>query len=78
MDVDLVDDIVLLPKDEEPTVQGDWRKVDVSVRDGVPRTPPLFLWYKMGPRMSYLSEDDKSNLITELDVTFKNAAFNDF
>ena len=61
---------MLLPKDEEPTTQGDWRKVDLSIRDGVPKTPQLFLWYKMGPRMSYLSEDDKSNLITELDVTF--------
>ena len=65
-----MDEIVLLPKDEEPTTQGDWRKVDVSLRDGVPKAPPLFLWYKMGPRMAYLSADEKSNLITEIDVLF--------
>ncbi|EJD07471.1 Metallo-dependent phosphatase [Fomitiporia mediterranea MF3/22] len=70
LDVDLVNDIVLLPKGEEPTTQDNWRKVDVSVRDGVPRAPPLFLWYKLGPRMSYLSTEEKSNLITELDVLF--------
>lgn len=70
LDVDLVDDIVILPKDEEPTTQGNWQKIGGSLRDGVPRAPPLFLWYKLGPRMSYLSSEEKSNLITELDVLF--------
>ena len=42
----------------------------VSLRDGVPRVPPLFLWYKLGPRMSYMSGEQKTNIITELDVLF--------
>ncbi|KAL5537002.1 DCR2 [Sanghuangporus sanghuang] len=70
LDVDLINDIVLLPKDEEPTTQGNWHQVSTSLRNGVPRAPPLFLWYKLGPRMSYLSSEEKSNLITELDVLF--------
>lgn len=44
--------------------------VPVSLRDGVPRVPPLFLWYKLGPRMSYMSGEQKTNIITELDVLF--------
>ncbi|PAV20053.1 Metallo-dependent phosphatase [Pyrrhoderma noxium] len=70
LDVDLVDDIVLLPKGEEPTTQDKWVMVPVSLRDGVPRVPPLFLWYKLGPRMSYMSGEQKTNIITELDVLF--------
>ncbi|KAH8116363.1 Metallo-dependent phosphatase [Phellopilus nigrolimitatus] len=70
LDVNFIDEVVLLPKDEEPTTQGDWHKVVTSVRDGVPRTPQLFLWYKLGKTMSDLSTDEKQNLITELDVLF--------
>lgn len=70
LDVDLINDIVLLPKDEEPTTQENWQQVPTSLRNGVPRAAPLYLWYKLGPRMSYLSSDEKTNLITELDVLF--------
>lgn len=70
MDVDLVNDIVLLPKGEEPTTPDNWQKVELSLRDGVPHAAPLFLWYRLGQRMSFLSSEEKSNLITELDILF--------
>ncbi|THH09733.1 hypothetical protein EW145_g1812 [Phellinidium pouzarii] len=70
LDVDLVNDLILLPKDKEPAASGNWRKVTTSIRDGVYNVPPLFLWYSLGERMSYLSSDMKQNLITELDVLF--------
>ncbi|KAI5122495.1 hypothetical protein M0805_001403 [Coniferiporia weirii] len=70
LDVDLVNDLVLLPKDEEPSTPGNWHKVATSIRDGVPRIPQLFLWYNLGERMSFLSSNQKQNIITELDVLF--------
>lgn len=68
--MDLIDDLLLLPKDEEPASPGNWLKVKTSIRDGVPRAPKLFLWYKLGERMSFLSDEQKRNIVTELDLLF--------
>ena len=62
--------MLLLPSGEEPSSPGNWHKVSTSIRDGVPRTPQLFLWYNLGPSSSNLSPDEKGSLITELDVLF--------
>jgi len=70
LDVDLIRDIVLLPSGEEPTTPGNWHKVSTSLRDGVPRVSSLFLWYNLGTTLSNLTSEEKSNLITELDVLF--------
>lgn len=47
-----------------------WVKVDHSIRDGVMRAEPLYLWYKAGKTMQEMSAEDKSNFITEIDVLF--------
>ncbi|TDL23728.1 Metallo-dependent phosphatase [Rickenella mellea] len=68
LDVELIDDIVLLPKSEEPKTSEKWMKVKTSLRDGVPHAPPLFLWYRLSKTLNDLTMDEKNNLITELDV----------
>lgn len=60
----------MLTKDEVPTKPGNWHKISTSTRDGVPRAPPLYLWYNLGKSMANLSKDEKDNLITEIDVLF--------
>jgi hypothetical protein len=48
-----------------------WFKVPKSARAGVPRTPPLMLWYKAEKTALQLSDSEKrENLITELDVLY--------
>ncbi len=69
LDVPLITDLLLLPKDEAPPeANGDWVKVSLSIRDGVPGQAPLYLWYKQGPPRSQLNDTQAANLITEIMV----------
>ncbi|KIK90771.1 hypothetical protein PAXRUDRAFT_831401 [Paxillus rubicundulus Ve08.2h10] len=71
IDIPLVTDLKLLPAGEEPTPLTDsWFKVERSIRDGVLRTEPLFLWYKTGKTATEMSAEEKNNIITEIDVLF--------
>ncbi|KAL0953331.1 hypothetical protein HGRIS_004576 [Hohenbuehelia grisea] len=77
-DIPLVDNVVILPADENPTSTkqhlnltntGIWHKVTRSLRDGVPRTPPLYLWYHTSKTLAEMTAEEKENkLVTELDV----------
>ncbi|KAF8643188.1 hypothetical protein AX16_009173 [Volvariella volvacea WC 439] len=66
-DVKLITDIVLLPEDEQPEGDG-WEKAETSLRAGVLRAPPLYLWYRLGKTAAEMNTEEKANLITELDV----------
>ncbi|KIJ20637.1 hypothetical protein PAXINDRAFT_165536 [Paxillus involutus ATCC 200175] len=71
LDIPLVTDLQLLPAGEEPTPLTDpWFKVEHSIRDGVLRAEPLFLWYKTGKTATEMSAEEKNNIITEIDVLF--------
>lgn len=62
---------MLLAKDEAPPeANGDWVKVNWSIRDGVPGQAPLYLWYKQGPPRSQLNDTQATNLITEIMVHY--------
>lgn len=71
MDVPLITGIQLLPDGQAPPSTETWTKVTRSIRDGVPREPPLFLWYRTNKTGRELTAQDKQDdLITELDVLF--------
>ncbi|KAF9234987.1 Metallo-dependent phosphatase-like protein [Melanogaster broomeanus] len=71
LDIPLVTDLKLLPAGELPTPLTDpWVKVERSIRDGVMRKEPLFLWYKTGKTSQEMSAEEKQNMITEIDVLF--------
>ncbi|KAG6837346.1 hypothetical protein H0H93_010948 [Arthromyces matolae] len=69
-DVNLVTDIQLLAQNEHPSSSGDWRKVNTSLRAGIFRAPPLFLWYRVGTTAGDMTTAERGNLITELDVLY--------
>jgi hypothetical protein len=69
-DVPLISDIQLLPSGVTPSGDGDWIKAPRSLRDGVVRAPPLFLWYLKDKTLQDISEDERQSLITELDVVY--------
>jgi hypothetical protein len=73
-DVPLISDIQLLPSEATPSDDGDWNKAKLSVRDGVVRAPPLFLWYRKGKTLQGISDDERQSLITELDVLYGEGA----
>jgi len=56
-----------------PSGDGDWVKASRSLRDGVVRSSPLFLWYLKGKTLQDISEDERQSLITELDVVYGDA-----
>ncbi|KAI0315885.1 Metallo-dependent phosphatase [Amylostereum chailletii] len=70
LDVPLITNIQLLPTTAPgpppTTASSKWTKVDRSLRDGVVRTPSLFLWYET----DMPAQTDKQNVITELDVIY--------
>jgi hypothetical protein len=53
-----------------PSGEGDWVKAARSLRDGVVRSSPLFLWYLKGKALQDISEVERQSLITELDVVY--------
>ncbi|KAG5647444.1 hypothetical protein DXG03_009374 [Asterophora parasitica] len=70
MDVNLVIDLRLLPENQEPSPPTGWRKVSMSLRSGVFRTPPLFLWYRTGKTSADMTAEERASIITELDVLY--------
>ncbi|KAK7466365.1 Phosphatase dcr2 [Stygiomarasmius scandens] len=71
-DVNLITNIRLLPPHEEPAPIDSWTKVETSLRGGVYGVPPLYLWYQTGKTASEMSAEEKSQIITELDLHFGN------
>ena len=69
-DVTLISDIQLLPHPDTPSGDGDWTKVELSLRDGVVRVSPLFLWYRKDKTLADMTDDERQSLITELDVIY--------
>ena len=69
-DINLIIDIRLYPKDQQPESMHGWHKVPLSVRSGLIGVPPLFLWYKTGQTAGEMSPEEKANAITELDVLY--------
>ncbi|KAJ2918633.1 hypothetical protein MD484_g1753, partial [Candolleomyces efflorescens] len=70
-DINLITDIKLLSEQETPTstpAQDNWHRVPTSLRTGILRTPPLYLWYKTGKTSMDMTAEEKNNIITELDV----------
>ncbi|KAI0028898.1 Metallo-dependent phosphatase [Vararia minispora EC-137] len=74
IDVPLVTNIQLLdatsPEPAPSTPSSTWHKVTLSVRDGIVRAPPLYLWYETDKPMRDVTPDEKKALITELDLLF--------
>ncbi|KDQ50774.1 hypothetical protein JAAARDRAFT_185989 [Jaapia argillacea MUCL 33604] len=75
LDVPLVTDLLLLPTGETPPIANypdAWHKVSRSIRDGVPRTPALYLWYKTGDSLQDIGAKggNRANLIMEIDILF--------
>ncbi|ETW79354.1 hypothetical protein HETIRDRAFT_64651 [Heterobasidion irregulare TC 32-1] len=74
LDVPLITDLQLLPSTASPanppSDSSVWHKADLSIRDGVYRAEPLFLWYQTGKTLSDMTAEEKSELITELDVLY--------
>ncbi|KAG6857449.1 hypothetical protein H0H87_003516 [Tephrocybe sp. NHM501043] len=69
-DINLVTDIELLADKQEPSSPGTWHKVPTSLRAGIFRAPPLFLWYRTGNTAGEMTAVERSNIITELDVLY--------
>lgn len=71
MDIPLITGIQLLPEGQVPPSTETWTKVTRSIRDGVSRAPPLFLWYRTSKTGRELTIQEKQDdLITELDVLY--------
>jgi hypothetical protein len=71
----MVNNVALLPKDVVPSSDLEsWKKVPLSIRDGVLGKPPMYLWYQLGPSIQELQNSEKGSLITELDVLYGESA----
>ncbi|KAF9478252.1 phosphatase DCR2 [Pholiota conissans] len=71
-DINLIIDLKIYSKDESPPTSEDgWHKVSTSLHEGIRGLPPLYLWYRTGKQMIDMTvPDEKSQIITELDVLF--------
>lgn len=69
-DIDLITDIRLLPEKEQPKPLDGWHQAHTSLRAGVLRIPPLFIWYKTGKTAGQMTSEEKAHIITELDVIY--------
>ncbi|KIK09009.1 hypothetical protein K443DRAFT_672049 [Laccaria amethystina LaAM-08-1] len=69
-DIDLITDIRLLPEKEQPEPLDGWHQAHTSLRAGVLRIPPLFIWYKTGKTAGQMTSEEKAHIITELDVIY--------
>ena len=71
LDVPLITELKLLPEGEEPTSMSDaWHKVPRSTRASSAGLAPLFLWYKAEKAAREMTDAEKNDLITELDITY--------
>lgn len=66
----LIDDILLLGDNESPPDSEGWTKSSTSLRRGVIRVEPLYLWYHTSKTSAEMSADEKANIITELDIIY--------
>jgi len=62
----------LLPDKEEPYPLDGWKKANLSLRAGVVRAAPLYLWYHVGKTASEMTPKDRQNIVTEIDINFGN------
>ncbi|EDR14080.1 uncharacterized protein LACBIDRAFT_244580 [Laccaria bicolor S238N-H82] len=69
-DINLITDIRLLPEKEQPEPLDGWHQAHTSLRAGVLRIPPLFIWYKTGKTAGQMTSEEKAHIITELDVIY--------
>ncbi|KAK7030663.1 AIP3 domain-containing protein [Favolaschia claudopus] len=70
-DVNLITDIKLFSESESPSPSdGGWKKVPLSLRTGVMGAPALYMWYKVGKTSGEMTVEERSNIITELDVLY--------
>ncbi|TFY74616.1 hypothetical protein EWM64_g9396, partial [Hericium alpestre] len=69
-DVPLITDILLLDSSTRPPDPDSWTKASRSLRDGVYRTPSLYLWYRTGKTLGDMSTEERAELITEVDVLY--------
>ncbi|KAG6891215.1 hypothetical protein C0995_008467 [Termitomyces sp. Mi166 len=69
-DINLITDIQLLADNEEPLMPGTWHRVTTSLRAGIIRATPLYLWYRTGNTAGEMTAIERSNIITELDVLY--------
>ncbi|KAI0689492.1 Metallo-dependent phosphatase [Cytidiella melzeri] len=68
LDIPLVTDIMVLPEHETPSpFSPSWTKVSKAVS---PRGQKRYLWYLTGKTLGEMTNEEKRNLITEIDVTF--------
>ncbi|TCD62378.1 hypothetical protein EIP91_006960 [Steccherinum ochraceum] len=76
LDIPLVNEIRLLEDGKTPSDSASssetspWVKTSKPVS---PRGPKLFLWYKTGKTLQEMSNADRSQLITEIDVSYGDA-----
>ncbi|KAF8892061.1 Metallo-dependent phosphatase-like protein [Infundibulicybe gibba] len=69
-DINLITDIRLLQAGESPLPIDNWHHAALSLRSGVMRAPPLYLWYRTGKTLVEMNSEERSNLITELDILY--------
>ncbi|KAK2463672.1 hypothetical protein APHAL10511_004423 [Amanita phalloides] len=69
-DVNLVTDLQLLLAEDEPSPRDNWVKVKTSLRAGVMKAPPLYLWYRLGKTAGAMTKKERALLVTELDVLY--------
>ncbi|TFK39994.1 Metallo-dependent phosphatase-like protein [Crucibulum laeve] len=69
-DINLITNIRLLPDREEPYPIDNWHQAKLSLRSGLFRVPPLYLWYKTGKTAAEMTAEEKANIITELDILY--------
>ncbi|KAF8631933.1 hypothetical protein AX15_002186 [Amanita polypyramis BW_CC] len=69
-DVNLITDLILLPSGEMPSPSNGWIRVEKSLRAGVFKAPPLYMWYRLGKTAAGMTREEKTNIITELDVLY--------
>lgn len=72
LDVPLITELQILPKDTEPKdMSQHWHKVPNSLHEGIIRAEPLFLWYRAEKTRRELDEEEfRDKLITELDILY--------
>jgi hypothetical protein len=70
LDIPLVTDLKLLADGQSPSSEN-WTKTSRSIRDGVSREPPLYLWYRTGKTARDMTSQEKQEgVITELDILY--------
>ncbi|KAJ7281601.1 Metallo-dependent phosphatase-like protein [Mycena rebaudengoi] len=69
-DINLITDIKLYPESETPFPPDSWTKVPESLRAGIRGSPPLYLWYRVGKTAGEMTTEERSNIVTELDVSY--------